>query len=142
MQSTEVHDDKFLQILWDEHSRIIGIKWKQATSSMTDDNFKDELGLFAAHVEQQKAPLILVDVCGFRHKMGPAVQEWRVNNISPRYNAAGVQRFAFLLPAGSKIPPTMNQASPGEKFVTRAFTDLESAVNWLSTGQVQHSAAD
>jgi hypothetical protein len=142
MQPTELHDDKFLQVLWDEHSRIIGIKWKEATSSMTDDHFKDELALFAAQVEQKKAPAILVDLCDFRHKMSPSVQEWRVKDISTRYNEAGVQRFAFLLPAGSQIPPTMNQGSPGEKFATRAFTDWESAVNWLSAGQVQHSAGD
>jgi hypothetical protein len=142
MQPTELHHDKFLQILWNEKSQIIGIKWKATTASMTDENFKDELALFAAHVEQKKAPGILVDVCDFRHKMSPAVQEWRVKNISTRYNAAGVQRFAFLLPTGSQIPPMMNQSSAGEKFATRAFADFDSAVNWLTAGQIQHSAAD
>lgn len=141
MQPTELHDDTFLRILWDEHSRIIGIRWKEATSSMTDDDFKHELSLFAAHVEQKKAPGIVVDVSDFRGKPGPSVQEWRLKNISTRYNAAGVQRFAFLLPAGSQIPPMMNQSSPGEKYATRAFTDWESAKTWLTEGQAQRSAA-
>ena len=141
MQPTELHDDKFLQILWDEHSRVIGIRWKEATASMSDENFKDELALFAGFVEQKKAPGILVDISDFRHKMSPAVQEWRVKNISCRYNAAGVQRFAFLLSSGSQIPP-MNQSSPGERFATRAFTDFDEAVKWLTEVQIQHSAAD
>lgn len=142
MQPTTLHDDQFLQILWDDKSRIISIKWKEATASMTDENFKDELFLFAGYVEQKKAPGILVDICEFRHKMSPTVREWRVRNISSRYNAAGVQRFAFLLPRASQIPPMMNQSSPGEKFATQAFTDSDEAMNWLTAVQAQHSAAD
>jgi hypothetical protein len=141
MRSTQLHNDSFLKVLWDENSRIIGIDWKESTTAMTDDQFKDELTLFAGHVEQKKARGILVDVSRFRHKMAPNVQEWRVKNISNRYSAAGVKRFAFLLPNGSPIPPMMNQSSPGEKFATRAFNDLNEAKKWL-TEAGQQSAAD
>ena len=142
MPPTGLHDDKFLQILWDENSRIIGIKWKEVTSCMTEENLKDELKLFANYVEQKKAFGILVDICNFRYKMSPAMQEWRLKNISSRYSAAGVQRFAFLLPAGSPIPPVVNEYSPGEKFATRAFQNLDEAMNWLTAEPTHHSAAD
>jgi hypothetical protein len=141
MNITQLHDDNFLKILWDESARIIGIDWKEVTSAMTDEQFKAELTLFARYVEQKKARGILVDVSHFRHKPAPDLQEWRVKNISNRYTAAGVQRFAFLLPAGSPIPPMMNQSSPGEKFATRAFNDLNEVKNWL-TEATQQSAAD
>ena len=65
---------------------------------------------------------ILVDVADFHHKIGPGVQEWRIENISSRYAAAGVRRFAFLFPAGSEVPPVMKQSAEGESFATRAFT--------------------
>jgi hypothetical protein len=132
MHTTQLHDDNFLKILWDESARIIGIDWKEATSAMTDEKFKDELTLFAGYVEQKKARGILVDVSHFGHKPAPDLQEWRVKNISNRYSAAGVQRFAFLLPNGSPIPPMMNQSSPGEKFATNAFNSLHEAKTWLS----------
>jgi hypothetical protein len=54
-------------------SKIVGIDWKEGTSSMTDEDFKAELTLFAGHVEQKKARGILVDVSRFRHKPGPEV---------------------------------------------------------------------
>jgi len=63
--------------------------------------------------------------------MGPDVQPWRVKNISNRYAAAGVERFAFLFPEGSQIPPMMNQSSEGESFLTRAFSSREEATAWL-----------
>ena len=134
-QTTQLHDDNFLEILWDENKQIIEIDRKDSTSAMIDQQFKAELALFAGFVEQKKARGLLVDVSHFRHKMAPDVQEWRLKNISTRYSAAGVQRFAFLLPNGSQIPPMMNQSSPGEKFATRAFNDLNEAKNWLTEAQ-------
>ena len=131
-QTTQRHEDKFFKILWDESTQIIGIDWKEATSAMTDEQFKAELTLFAGHVEQKKARGILVDVSGFRHKPGPDMQPWRVNNISNRYSAAGVRRFAFLFPEGAHIPAMMNQSSPGENFLTQAFTNSKQALAWLS----------
>ena len=130
-QTTQLHEDKFFKIFWDESTRIIGIDWKEATSSMTDEEFKGELTLFAGQVEQKKARGILVDVSRFRHKPGPEVQPWRVKNISNRYYAAGVRRFAFLFPEGAPIPPMMNQSSPGENFLTQAFTSREQTLAWL-----------
>lgn len=134
MQPEQIHEDRFLRILWDKDTKIIRIDWKEATSAMTSEEFKAELMIFATHVEQKKAFAILVDVARFQHKMSPDVQAWRVENISSRYNAAGVKRFAFLLPKDSAIPPMMNQSAPGESFATRAFNNFEQAKGWLSAG--------
>lgn len=127
----KIHDGMFLKILWDGASRTIFIDWKEATAGMTDDDFKAALTLFAHCVEKQKAHAILVDVSQFRYKMGPGLQEWRVKNISPRYYAAGVRRFAFLFPVGVAVPPMMNQSAPGESFLTRGFNGLGDAMTWL-----------
>lgn len=132
MKPEQLHDGPYLRIVWDEKTRIIGIEWKEATSTMTSEEFKADLMLFATHVELKKALSILVDVSKFRHKMQPEVQQWRVKNISARYAAAGVQRFAFLFPAGAQIPPMMNQSSPEEIFLTRAFDNIQQAEDWLT----------
>jgi len=140
MDTTPLHDDAFFRVRWDDKARVIGIEWKDATSSMTDEDFKSELQLFASLVEAKKAHGILVDVVHFRHKIGPGMQEWRVKNISSRYCAAGVQRFAFLLPAGAPVPPMMNQSAPGESFSTRGFNITEQAMAWL-TATTQEGAS-
>jgi hypothetical protein len=132
MQTTQLHEDKFFKVLWDEHTRIIGIDWKEGTSSMTDEDFKAALTLFAGHVEQKKAQGILVDVSRFRHKPGPEVMPWRVKNISNRYAAAGVKRQAFLFPKGAQVPPM--RSSPEEKFLTETFDDVQKADAWLTAG--------
>ncbi len=129
MQPEQAHEDAFLQTLWDEETRIIGIDWKESTS-----DFRAELTLFAGYAEKQKAHGILVDVSKFRHRMAPNVQAWRVKNISSRYNAAGVKRFAFLFPEESQFP-SMPESSEGEVFLTRAFNSRDQAVAWLTTAK-------
>ena len=131
MSVTQIHDSKFLTILWDEKTRIIGIDWKETTGAMTDEQFKMELTMFASHVEKLKARGILVDVSRFHHLMAPEVQQWRVKNISNRYNGAGVKRFAFLFPNGADVPSMINQSSVGEDFLTEAFTSRDEALAWL-----------
>lgn len=132
MEARELHDDLFMKIFWDERTRIIGIDWKDSTSSMTDEHFKKELMFFAGQVEEKKAHGILVQVAKFRHSPGPGLQSWRVQNISTRYSAAGVKRFAFLFPPGAQIPPMMAQSSVEEKFLTRAYDNLSEAETWLT----------
>ena len=130
MKTQQLHEDTFLKILWDDQSRVIVIDWKEGTASMTDEDFKKELTLFADHVEAKKAHGILVDVARFRHKPGPDFDEWRLKNISGRYYAGGVRRFAFLFPQSVATPPMM-KSSPSEKFETRSFNRAEEALIWL-----------
>lgn len=134
-RTMELLEDRFLTVSWEESYQIIGVHWKAATSSMTDEDVKAELSLFAGQVEQKGARGILVDVKEFRHRMGAGMQEWRIKNISNRYSVAGVQCVAFLLPKGSQIPLMMIKSSPGEEFITRAFTDLSQAKRWLTEAQ-------
>src|SRR5262245_17131481 len=132
MTSIHLHEDKCLRVLRDEKSRIIDRDRTEGNSAMNDEEFRRERTGFASDVEARKAAGILVDLSRFRHKTSPDTQQWRVKNISSRYNDAGVQRFAFLLPKDAPIPPLMNQSSRGEGFLTRAFNDAEQATSWLT----------
>jgi hypothetical protein len=131
MEPTQLHEDDFLTILWHDSTGIIAIDWKASTASMTDEDMKNELLVFAGRVEENRASGILVDVEKFRHRMGTEAQQWRVQNISPRYSAAGVKRFAFLFPPDAEIPAAMNQSAEGEAFLTRAFNSRQQAIAWL-----------
>jgi hypothetical protein len=127
-----LHEDRYLKVFWDESTRIIGIDWKETTSDLTDEDFKTELTLFAKQVEDKRAPRILIDVSKFRHRPGAEMGERRLKNISTRYNAAGVQRFAFLLSKDSQIPRMASQSGRGELFLTQWFNNHEQATAWLT----------
>jgi hypothetical protein len=57
---------------------------------------------------------------------------WRDVNIIPRYNAAGVTKFAFQMPPGMPMigsPPAPE--GPG-RFPTAYFGRRQEALEWLS----------
>jgi hypothetical protein len=57
---------------------------------------------------------------------------WRDANIIPRYNAAGVRRFAFVMPAGMPaIGAAPAPEGPGD-FPTGYFGRREDAIAWLA----------
>ena len=134
MNSALLHEDQFLQILWDQQTRIMSIDWKAATSGMTDGDFKTELALFTKHVEDKRAPRVLIDVSKFGYRPSEEVGEWRRKNIVGRYNDAGVKRFAFLFSKGEAVPSMENQ-SEGEAFLTQSFNRQEQAAAWLIAGE-------
>jgi hypothetical protein len=37
LEGKELYDGKFLKILWDNPSRIIGINWKESTAEMSEE---------------------------------------------------------------------------------------------------------
>ena len=114
LKTQQLHENTFHRILWDDKSRVIGIDWLEGTSSMTDEDFKKELTLFADQVEAKKAVGILVNVAQFRHKPGPDMTEWRVKNISGRYLpavTAGCVRYSLW-----RLKPMMNSASKIHRF--------------------------
>jgi hypothetical protein len=135
MKPAQLHEDEYLQIFWDEQTRIISIDWKEATATMTDEDFKTELTLFAKQVEDKGAPRILIDVSKFRHRPGEEVGKWRLKNVSTRYNAAGVRRFAFLLSKDSPVPSMASQSAEGERFLTQSFNSCEQATAWLTESE-------
>jgi hypothetical protein len=50
---------------------------------------------------EQSTRYLLVDVRKFRHSIGEGVGSWRDEHIIPAYNAAGVEKFAFLFATGA-----------------------------------------
>jgi hypothetical protein len=129
--SSLIEDRTLMRLFWDADTRIMSMEWKDATSAMTDEDFKGVLTELAGWVEDKRPLGLLIDVRHFRHRPGPGILPWRLEHISPRYNAAGVTREAFVFPSESEAPP-MGSAE-GEAFVTRSFNSRESAIAWLNS---------
>lgn len=130
--ATEVARNPWGAILHDADEEILELRW--LPSVMTDNAFKATLALFASEAEKLRPFFLLIDATEFRHSFAPGVMEWRNDAIIPRYGAAGVRKFAFLLPAG--VPNTME--SGGKEvidgpavFPTAWFSVRQNALNWL-----------
>ena len=113
-----------------EHG-ILELRWLSSTATMTDGGFMATLCLFAWEAERARPHGLLIDALEFRHQFGHGIMEWRDAHIIPRYGAAGVRRFAFLMPIG--FPEAGKEAIEGPAvFPTRWFVNRREAVTWLA----------
>ena len=109
------------------------IRWYDSTAAMSGDQFNEWLSVFAGYVEERKPSGVLVDATQFSMPMERMNTEWRDENIVPRYDAAGLQKFAFHMPAG--MPLVGNEPAPEgpAQFSTGYFGKRAEAVEWLSS---------
>jgi hypothetical protein len=133
-EPVEVARNRWGVILNHERWRTLELCWLTSTSEMTDDGFRDTLGLFAAEGERARPTYMVIDATEFHHELGGGVLEWRDLEIIPRYNAAGVKKFAFLWPPGT--PGTVESGGTptpegSASFPTGWFTSRERAYQWL-----------
>jgi hypothetical protein len=78
---------------------------------------------------------MIIDATEFRHEFGEGVMQWREANIIPRYNSAGVTKFAFLVAEG--FPGTVESGGvpsveSSANFPTAWFTTRDRAYEWLA----------
>ncbi len=116
------------------------LKWLPATSSMSDDDWMAGLLILAAEAEASDSSSILIDATEFGHEFTDRAvsMAWRDEHVIPRYNRAGVQRFAFLMPEGYPGPTAESGADPvidgdAARFPTQWFRTRDNALAWLSS---------
>ena len=127
----ELYADKWGRILGDAGRRHIEIDWTLETANMSAADFVQWLTRFAALVEFGRCRTALVDARSFRIDPAGLDMGWRDKQIIPRYNAAGVQKFAFVMPAG--MPAIGAEPAPEgpAQFPTAYFAGRAVALAWL-----------
>ena len=134
-QSNEVARNAWGVIVHHPQWTTLELRWLPTTRDMSDDGFKETLQLLASEGERLRPASMFVDSNEFFHQPGMGVMDWRDEHIIPRYNAAGVTRFAFLVPADT--PNTVEsgavpQVEGPATFSTGWFTTREKAYAWLT----------
>jgi len=136
-QPIEVARNEWGAILHHPDWHTLELKWFPSTRQMTDDDFKATLELHASQAERLKPiAFMLIDATEFFHTFGDdGVMTWRDEQIIPRYNTAGVTKFAFHVPPGA--PGTVESGgTPAVEgranFPTGWFSTRQRAYAWLA----------
>ena len=127
----QIYEDRWGEVFDRPSADLIELRWFDTTAEMSAAEFQSWLKNFAECVEKCGRSRVLVDSTAFR--MSPAKMDgpWRDANIIPRYNAAGVKKFAFHMPEGMPMigQPPENEV-PG-RFPTGYFGKRQEALAWL-----------
>jgi hypothetical protein len=133
--ATEVGRNSWGEILHYPEWQTLELRWLPTTSEMTDDGFRDTLTLHAGEGERHRPKFMLIDATAFHHRPAAETLQWRDEHIVPRYNRAGVTKFAFIASSGS--PSTVESGSEprvegSALFSTGWFESREHAYEWLA----------
>jgi hypothetical protein len=129
--ATELYRDRFGVIIHEPDKRILELEWLSGTAEITDDEAKGWLERYAAFGEQHKPAFMVIDAREFKYQWGEGMDVWRNEHIIPRYNAAGVKKFAFLLPAGA-VPAGEPSVEDPATFPTGYFDSRAKIIEWFS----------
>ena len=102
---------------------------------MSEEQFRVGVERLAELIEREHLPNAIVDVVKMAYRPAESFEEWRQANIIPRYNAAGVRKFAFIYPSGftETVENGVSPAPEGKaKFPFGYFGSRERAFAWLA----------
>ena len=130
--SVIVYEDKWGEIIDRPDSKLVEIRWYDTTRAMSRADFEQWLTTFAGFVERLRRPEVLIDGTSFLMNPANSNAQWRDANIIPRYNAAGVKKFAFQFPEGMPAIGAAPAVEPPGAFPTGYFGSRQDALNWLT----------
>lgn len=128
----QVYEDRWGEIFDRKSADLVEVRWFDSTADMSGSQFQEWLTKFAESVERCGRSRVLIDSTNFRMNPAKMDGEWRDANIIPRYNAAGVARFAFLMPEGMPMIGEPPAPEPPGRFPTGYFGRRQDALEWLA----------
>lgn len=130
---THIYEDRWGAIIDHADAGYVEIRWYDTTVAMSVNEFQRWLTEFATQVERLRRPGILVDATRFLLDPAKMSDEWRDANIVPRYNAAGVTKFAFHMPEGMPAIGSPPEIQGPAAFPTAYFARRQAALDWLAS---------
>lgn len=128
-----LHTSKYYEILFDTNKSLIIHKALPATSDMSDEDFKQEMLLFAEMCEKYTPTRDLVNLVNMNYSIAPKMQEWVNTKVFPKFMNM-IERMALVTPSGIfevvALEQTMEEET-AQNFYQKYFDDEEQALEWI-----------
>lgn len=131
-KATVTHSDQWGDVIVRPDDNCVEIRWFDTTATMDGPDFNKFLDSYATSFEQGGQACGLVDAVQFKMDMSKMEMGWRDANIIPRYNAAGMRKFAFVMPAGMPAIGAPPEPEGPADFPTAYFATRREALAWLN----------
>jgi hypothetical protein len=132
-----VAKDQWGQIVFYDEWNSLELRWLSATADATDTQLRGTMETFAEEAVNRRPHTLIVDTTEFRHAWADGMMKWRDAKIIPRYNQAGVAKFAFIASPNYPGPTVEAGATPEPEgpanFPTGWFKTREAAYQWLAS---------
>ena len=137
MPEEVVAADKWGQIIFYDEWNSLELRWLASTAEAADPDLKVTMQEFADEAVKRKPRTLIVDTTAFHHQWGDDMMQWRDAKIIPRYNEAGIAKFAFIASPSFPGATVEEGSAPSHEgaanFPTGWFKSRQGAYQWLST---------
>lgn len=133
MVDSVIYSDSWGEIIDRPNHDYIEVRWFDSTSDMTGDEYMRWISVFAGKINEKRRSGVLVDAVQFAMPTESIDNEWLNKQIIPKYNIAGIKKYAVILPCG--VPQLcLNPEQEGiASYLTAYFALRAKALNWLNT---------
>ena len=128
-----IYSDRWGDIIDRQSDDCVEVRWFDTSSAMDGADFNTFLTRYAEQIEACGRSNGLIDAVQFKMDTSKMIADWRDEHITPRYNAAGLKKFAFILPEGM---PAIGSAPAKEgvaNFPTAYFGARTDAMAWFKS---------
>ena len=126
------HVDQWGECIDRPEENCVEIRWYDTTKNMSGEDFNQFLAQFASVIEKSQCNNALVDAVQFKMDMSKMSMGWRDEHIIPRYNAAGIKKFAFIMPSGMPAIGSEPHIEGPANFPTGYFGSRQNAFSWFN----------
>lgn len=130
----DLYKDSIARYLRNPEQNSIELLWLKEANAMSEQQFRAAIERLAGFMEHDRPPNVLVDMSTLEFRPAADFEQWRQANIIPRYNKAGVTKFAFILPP-SVTQTVENGTAPAAEgpaqFETGYFSTRDGALSWF-----------
>lgn len=133
MNAQIIHEDIYGSLIDYPDDDYLESRWYDGSSALTTQTFNDRCVLFADVVERSGRTRVLIDAVQFGMNAEDLDVVFRDTKVTPRLNAAGLQKIALIVPAD--FPPVGTPPAPEgpADFPTAFFATRAAARAWLES---------
>ncbi len=110
---------------------ILFFDWTHQTSEMNYEDFQEACNNFAGFAWQYGTLYLLVDTRKFSFRLPADFEQWREQELNPRYYSLGIRKFAYIT-TPEHITDRKDSPAQDGKFETRNFVTEQDALTWLN----------
>ena len=131
-----IHDSNFASIELDEAKRLVKHVWKEASRTMSDAQFREEMETLAGVFERYRPEYVLVDQRHFYYVVVPSIQVWVDKNVNRILVENECKKLAFVVPTEMLVKLSVSQTlleGYSQNLNKRFFDNYDEAIDWLGT---------
>lgn len=132
---TDLYSDRIARFFRDPEHDAIELRWLEEANDMSEEQFRAAIERLAGLLERDRPPHVLVDMSSLQFRPADDFEQWRQAHIIPRYNKAGVSKFAFIVPksvAYTVETGTLPAVEGKAQFQTGYFSTRDGVVSWFT----------